>query len=51
MSLKESPCAEKLVVRALRLEVGGGIEVFAAALLAVRESLLPSPTVQQGPPS
>ena len=51
MSLKDNPCAAKLDTRPLRLDVGGGIEVFASALLAVSESFLPNPTFQEGPPN
>lgn len=51
MSLAESPRALNLERRALRLEVGGGMPLFAAALLAVVASLLPSVTLQLGPPS
>lgn len=51
MFFNERPCAEKLDMRALKLEVGGGMEVFAAALLAVVESLLPNLTFHEGPPN
>jgi hypothetical protein len=51
MFLNESPCTAKLETRALRLKVGEGINVLAAVLLAVSESLLPSPTFQEGPPN
>jgi hypothetical protein len=51
MSLNESPCTAKLDTRAVKLEVGEGINVLAAVMLAVRESLLPSPTFQEGPPN
>lgn len=51
MSFNERPCAEKLDMRALKLEVGEGIAAFAAALLAVVESLLPDLTFHEGPPN
>lgn len=51
MSLTERPCAANLDVRLARLDVGGGMFLFAKVLLAVVESLLPSFTFQLGPPS
>jgi len=51
MSLVERPCAANLEMRFWRLEVGGGMLLLAKVLLAVLESLLPSFTVQFGPPS
>lgn len=51
MFLNESPCTEKFFTRPLRLEVGAGMKVLAAVLLAVVESLLPKPTFHEGPPN
>lgn len=52
MSLVESPRFWNLLTRLERVEVGGGITpLFAAARLAVFESLLPSFTSHVGPPS
>lgn len=52
MSLGESPWAWNVLIRLVRLEVGGGITpVLAAVKFAVLESLLPTFTFQNGPPS
>lgn len=51
MCFNERPCAEKLDMRALKLEVGRRIEVFAAVLLTVVESLLSNLTFHEGPPN
>lgn len=51
MSLVERPWAANLLMRLLRLEVGGGMLLLARVKLAVFESLLPSFTSQYGPPS
>jgi hypothetical protein len=50
-SLVESPRALNLEMSWLRLEVGAGMPLFAADLLAVLASLLPSFTSHVGPPS
>lgn len=52
MSLVERPWAWNLLMRLLRVDVGGGITpLFALDKLAVFASLLPSFTFQSGPPS
>ncbi|KAJ0897523.1 hypothetical protein HanRHA438_Chr08g0346661 [Helianthus annuus] len=51
MSLAERPTALKEEMSALRLDVGGGMLLLAAAWLAVLESRLPNLTPQVGPPS
>lgn len=52
ISLAERPLFWNLVMRLLRVAVGGGITpLLAADRLAVLESLLPSFTFQFGPPS
>lgn len=53
---QELPCASmrdpmKFDMRALKLEVGRRIEVFAAVLLTVVESLLSNLTFHEGPPN
>ena len=50
-SFSESPLAAKLDVRLLILERGDGMDVVAAVLLAVVESLLPNSTFHEGPPN
>jgi len=47
----ESPRALNLEMSWLRLDVGAGMPLFAADLLAVLASFLPSFTSQVGPPS
>lgn len=51
ISLAVKPLFEKEEIRPVRFKVGAGILLFAALKLAVVESLLPSKTVQLGPPS
>ena len=52
MSLVERPFALNLLMRLLRVEVGGGMTpLLAADKLALLESLLPSLTAHLGPPS
>ena len=51
ISFVESPCAWNSEMSLLRLEVGGGMLLFASLLLAVVESRLPNITVHEGPPN
>lgn len=51
ISLAVKPLLEKEEMRLLRFKVGAGMSLFAILKLAVVESLLPSNTVQLGPPS
>jgi hypothetical protein len=51
MSFWDSPCAAKREVRLARPDVGGGMLLLAPLKLAVVESLLPTLTLQLGPPS
>ena len=51
ISFVERPWAWKDEMRALRLDVGAEMLLFAALRLAVFESLLPSCTVHVGPPN
>ena len=51
MSLADRPAALKEEMSWLRLDVGGGMLLLAAAWLAVLESRLPNFTFQLGPPS
>jgi len=51
ISLELKPLLEKEEIRLLKFKVGAGMSLFAVLKLAVVESLLPSNTVQLGPPS
>lgn len=50
-SLAEKPLPEKALIRPVRFKAGEGMFVLAALKLAVSESLLPTATVQLGPPN
>ena len=50
-SLVSSPCLLKLLISAGKSMNGVGMLLLASVLLAVVESLLPSGTVHDGPPS
>jgi hypothetical protein len=51
ISLAVNPLFEKADMRSLRSIRGDGISLVAVSLLAVVESLLPNPTLHDGPPN